>query len=66
MTTPFQASNGDQVDLPTAREFHAELTPELIRYVADKVYALLMRELQIEQERLRIRSRISQTTNLHR
>ncbi len=30
------------------------LTPELIKLVTERVYALLVRDLQIDQERLRI------------
>ncbi|MEW5989526.1 MAG: hypothetical protein AB1791_23100 [Chloroflexota bacterium] len=31
----------------------AHLTPELVRQVADRVYAMLLRDLQIGQERRR-------------
>lgn len=31
----------------------AEVTPELVRRVADKVYARLLKDLRIEKERLR-------------
>lgn len=34
-------------------EGDAALTPELVKLVAERVYALLLRDLQIERERLR-------------
>jgi hypothetical protein len=46
------AGNGAQKE---SNNGSLELTPELVRQVADKVYALLLKELRIEQERRRPR-----------
>ena len=35
-------------------EASGEISPDLVRKVADEVYALLLRELQIENERRRV------------
>jgi hypothetical protein len=38
---------------PTANPEADKITPELVRQVADKVFAMLMRDLKIELERSR-------------
>jgi len=38
------------------RQENATLTPQIVRQVADKVYALLLQDLKIENERRRLRN----------
>jgi hypothetical protein len=44
-------SGSDQPD-KQSRQVNA-ITPEVVRQVADKVYAMLLKELQVEKERRR-------------
>ncbi len=46
-----------QVDDAVATARTAGVTPELVRQVTDKVYALLLADLKREQERMRVRQR---------
>ncbi len=50
--------DGVSANLNDARE--TKITPEMVRVVADKVYALWLRDLQIEHERLGVHSNLAQ------
>lgn len=51
-------SSGNQSSKTTGETSGAPgLTPELVRQVSDKVYQLLLRDLKVENERRKVRSR---------
>ena len=52
--TNSQPLSGTPAESPGTPNQGGQITPELVRQVADKVYALLVKELCIEKERRRL------------
>jgi hypothetical protein len=52
---PSEIQNTDRPGvLQSADQQQGKITPELVREIADKVYAMLLADLKIEQERRRL------------